>query len=111
MNITTDSGPLCCERYSSMTIVSLTENDAGIYCCHIQTAHGQKGDGTGTILKVIPSLQIAGQVCPTTTPQIYEDCHFVFVVMESLRITCLIILIVLLGLTLKKICESGPKTK
>ncbi|XP_077338921.1 signal-regulatory protein beta-2 [Lithobates pipiens] len=109
-NITTDSGPLCCKRYSTMTIFNLTENDSGIYCCHIQTAHGQKGDGTGTILKVIPKLQ-PDQVCNTTTPQMYEDCHVVFVVMESFRIICLIILIVLLGLTLKKICESGPRTK
>lgn len=70
--ITTDSGTSFCKRNSILTIVNVMEIDSGIYCCHIQTVRGHKGDGSGTRLEVIPRTSIAGILFLVT----YSSCYW-----------------------------------
>ncbi|KAM4019584.1 uncharacterized protein ACNLHF_000270 isoform 2-T2 [Anomaloglossus baeobatrachus] len=74
-----------------LTINNLTENDSLMFCCHIKT-NKKTGTGAGTRLEVTP------RSFPT------ECSHKVFLSAEIIRITCLIILIILLGLAVKTSC-------
>ncbi|XP_077137667.1 uncharacterized protein LOC143803784 [Ranitomeya variabilis] len=79
------------ERKSMLTIVNLTENDSLKFCCHILT-NTKSGTGAGTRLEITP------RSFPTVC------IHKVFLLVEILRIICLVILITFLGFAMKMSC-------
>ncbi|XP_077148625.1 uncharacterized protein LOC143809441 [Ranitomeya variabilis] len=81
------------EGKTTITINNLMETDSGRFCCHIRSGR-KTGTGTGTRLEITPSSFSADRVCR----------HKVFLPVEILRIICLIILITLLGIVVKKSC-------
>ncbi|XP_071980485.1 natural cytotoxicity triggering receptor 3 [Engystomops pustulosus] len=80
------------ESQTTVTVLNLTENDSGIFFCHVKTGDRETGTGPGTTL-VVNHRSLSA-----------ESFNMLLVVMEIIRIICLVILIILLGLAVKKSC-------
>ncbi|XP_044162301.1 myelin protein P0-like [Bufo gargarizans] len=75
----------------TIIIINLTESDSGTFCCHVKTPN-MAGTGPGTRLEVTPRSIPA------------EPIQAVCLLVEIIHIACLIILIILLGIAVKKSC-------
>ncbi|XP_075440306.1 natural cytotoxicity triggering receptor 3-like isoform X2 [Ascaphus truei] len=77
-------------NHREITIVNVTENDSGTYCCRVEAFGGRKGIGNGTRVEV-------------TKRQPGRDCNMgiLWLSMEILHIFFLIILIILLSILIK----------
>ncbi|XP_066435950.1 uncharacterized protein [Eleutherodactylus coqui] len=59
------------EIKATLTIINLTENDSGRFCCHVMLGGGKKGTGNGTRLEVAPRSCPAGQKDQGSLPKLY----------------------------------------
>ncbi|OCT67900.1 hypothetical protein XELAEV_18039198mg [Xenopus laevis] len=75
-------------------IFNLTESDSGMYCCNVEVANGKKGAGNGT------RVEVKQRQCKA---EIYT-CKLgaIWLSMEVLRISALIVLIVLVTILIRK---------
>ncbi|KAM4641995.1 uncharacterized protein O3C94_016355 [Discoglossus pictus] len=90
-------------QQQQITIVNLTENDSGTYCCHVELYNRRRGVGNGTRLEVIrrPSQIQTG----SSGKDLF--IHHVVIGVESSII--IILLVVLIAYYLRGTCKTQKK--
>ncbi|PIO32462.1 hypothetical protein AB205_0197150 [Aquarana catesbeiana] len=83
--------------YKEITIINLSEQDTEKYCCHVQTGHGEEGNGNGTLLQVVPDIKYPAG------PGIGGCTGNLWLLMEILRLVLLTFIIILLSIIVKKL--------